>query len=442
MMHTFSRRRFLQLAGMASAASVLPRAFGAAPPARVVVVGVGFGGATLAKYLRMWGGDKVAVTLVDPNPSHIACILSNLVVTGALSMDRITLGYRALTEKHGVLVKKGRVMAINYGSVGGGGTVSLGDGTVLAYDHLVLSPGIDFVPPPEGPWDPNVTPHAWQAGQQTLILKQQLASMRDRDTFVMTVPKSPYRCPPGPYERACVVADYLKRKKLIFAKVVVLDANPSIQAEPLAFGEAFNFIYKGMIEYVPNAAVTAVNSTTRSIQTSAGDWSNVRVLNYIPNQRAAAIGPASSLNRGWPVLNAQGFVPVDPLTYGISGYPNVHVIGDACAVPASEGKAVPKSGHMANAEAKICADAILRSLNGESPDKNITTNSACFSPITSTTASWLSANFNYGDIYDGVGKVKGKGMHRVDLGEAPRTNGDNYQDMFTWAEGLFADSFV
>jgi sulfide dehydrogenase [flavocytochrome c] flavoprotein subunit len=117
MMHTFSRRRFLQLAGMASAASVLPRAFGAASPARVVVVGGGFGGATVAKYLRMWGGDKVAVTLVDPNPSHIACILSNLVVTGALSMDRITLGYNALTEKHGVLVKKGRVMAINYGSV-------------------------------------------------------------------------------------------------------------------------------------------------------------------------------------------------------------------------------------------------------------------------------------------------------------------------------------
>ena len=166
------------------------------------------------------------------------------------------------------------------------------------------------------------------------------------------------------------------------------------------------------------------------------------MLNYIPNQRAAAIGPASSLNRGWPVLNAQGFVPVDPLTYGISGYPNVHVIGDACAVPASEGKAVPKSGHMANSEAKICADAILRTLNTQALDENITTNSACFSPITATTASWLSANFNYGDIYDGAGKVKGKGMHRVDLGEAPRTNGDNYQNMFTWAQGLFADSFV
>jgi len=440
MMHTFSRRQFLQLAGAASAVAALPRGAGAATStaARVVVVGGGFGGATVAKYLRMWGGAQVAVTLVDPNPSHIACILSNLVVTGSLSMDRITLGYNALREKYGIAVTQGRVTAVNYA----GGTVSLGDGTTLPYDHLVLSPGIDFIPPPEGVWDPNVTPHAWQAGAQTLLLKQQLASMRDGDTFVMTIPKSPYRCPPGPYERACVVADYLKRRQLVFSRVVVLDANPSIQAEPLAFGEAFNFIYKGMIEYVPNATVLAVNSPTRSIRTTAGDWSNVRVLNYIPNQRAAAIGPASSLNRGWPVLNAQGFVPVDPLTYGISSYPNVHVIGDACAVPASEGKAVPKSGHMANSEAKICADAILRTLNTQALDENITTNSACFSPITATTASWLSANFNYGDIYDAAGKVKGKGMHRVDLGEAPKTNGDNYRDMFTWAQGLFADSFV
>ncbi|QKS30710.1 MAG: NAD(P)/FAD-dependent oxidoreductase [Candidatus Accumulibacter similis] len=440
MMHTFSRRRFLQLAGAASAVVVLPQtaAAAASTAARVVVVGGGFGGATVAKYLSIWGGGQVAVTLVDPNPSHIACILSNLVVTGALSMDRITLGYSALKGKPGVTVKQGLVTAIDYMR----GAVSLGDGTTLPYDHLVLSPGIDFIPPPDGAWDPNLTPHAWQAGAQTLLLKQQLASMRDGDTFVMTVPKSPYRCPPGPYERACMVADYLKRKRLVFAKVVVLDANPGIQAEPLAFGEAFNFIYKGMIEYVPNATVLAVNSKSRSIDTTAGDWSGVRVLNYIPNQRAAAMGPADSPNRGWPVLNAQGFVPVDPLTYGISGYANVHVIGDACAVPASEGKAVPKSGHMANAEAKVCADAILRTLNNQPLDQNITTNSACFSPITATTASWLSANFNYGDIYDGAGKVKGKGMHRVDLGEAPKTNGDNYRDMFTWAQGLFADSFV
>ncbi|WP_291991937.1 FAD/NAD(P)-binding oxidoreductase [Candidatus Accumulibacter sp. ACC003] len=442
-MHAFNRREFLRLASIAAAAAALPRTVGAAPTvaARVVVVGGGFGGASVAKYLRIWGADQVRVTLVEPSSSHVACILSNLVVTGALSMDRITLGYSAL-KKRGVIVEQAAVTAINYG--GSTGSVSLSNGKKLAYDHLVLAPGIDFVPPPNDPqdWDPEITPHAWKAGLQTLMLKQQLAGMRNGDTFVLTVPKSPYRCPPGPYERACVVADYLKRKQRSLAKVVVLDANAGIQAEPLAFEQAFNSIYRGMIEYIPNATVSSVNSQARTIVTSAGTWSNVRVLNYIPNQRAAAIGPENGGNRGLPHLNAQGFVPVDALSYAVSGHPNVHVIGDACAVPASEGKGVPKSGHMANAEAKVCADAILRALKGEAPDSNVATGSACFSPITAKTASWLSGNFNYGDIYDAAGKVKGKGMHRVDLDEAPKINGDNYEDMFTWAEGLFADSFV
>jgi NADH dehydrogenase FAD-containing subunit len=135
---------------------------------------------------------------------------------------------------------------------------------------------------------------------------------------------------------------------------------------------------------------------------------------------------------------------VNPLTYGTASHPNIHVIGDSCAVPASDGKAVPKSGHMANSEAKICADAIIRSFNGEAPDEIIATSSACFSPITNKTSSWLSANFIYGDIFDANGNVKGKGMHRVDIGEAAAdmVDGDSYEDMFTWAESMFADSYI
>ncbi|MDP2787220.1 MAG: FAD/NAD(P)-binding oxidoreductase [Pseudomonadota bacterium] len=433
-MQTLNRRQFLKLAGVASALAALPRAVGAATtPARVVVVGGGFGGATAAKYIRMWG-DNVQVTLVDTNATHISCILSNLVMTGALSMSRITLGYSALKTNHGVNVLQGRAVAID--GAGNTVTVSTASGNrVLPYDHLVLSPGIDFIAPPAGAWDANLTPHAWQAGAQTTLLKNQLAAMRNGDLFVMTVPKSPYRCPPGPYERACVAADYLKRKGRVGAKVIVLDANASIQAEPVAFGEAFNVTHAGMIEYVPNATVQSVVSSTRSIVTSARTVNNAKVLNFIPNQKAGAIAA------GLP-LNAQGFVPVNPLTYGVAGYPNIHVIGDACAVPASDNKAVPKSGHMANSEAKVCADAIVRALAGEAPDDNVTTNSACYSPITARTASWLSANYNYGDIYDAAGNVKGKGMHRVDLGEADIIGGDNYEDMFTWADSLFADSFM
>ncbi len=307
---------------------------------------------------------------------------------------------------------------------------------VLPYDHLVLSPGIDFVPPPAGYWNPELTPHAWQAGNQTTLLKNQLAAMRNYDQFVMTVPKSPYRCPPGPYERACVVADYLKRKQRIGAKVIVLDANDKIQAEPEAFSHAFNVTHAGYIEYYPNATVQSVNSTTRSIVTSVKTVNNAKVLNYIPNQKAGIIAA------GLP-LNSTGFVPVNPLTYGISTYPNIHVIGDSCAVPSSDGKAVPKSGHMASAEAKVCSDAIIRSFLGKEPDQNIATNSACYSPITNKTASWLSASFIYGDIYDAAGNVKGKGMHRVDLGEAAidQIDSDSYEDMFKWSQSLFADAF-
>ena len=434
-MTTFDRRGFLKMLGAGASLAALPRAVSAQTTApRVVVIGGGFGGATVAKYVRMWGGN-VEVTLVDANAAHTSCVLSNLVVTGALSMTRITLGFGALATNHGVRIVQGKALGVD--PAGGRVAVQTATGIVdLEYDHLVLSPGIDFAPAP-GVWDANQAPHAWQAGPQTTLLKNQLAAMRSRDVFVMTVPKSPYRCPPGPYERACVVADYLKRKGRTGAKVIVLDANASIQAEPEAFTNAFNNTHKGWIQYVPNAPVLSVNSATRSIVTSALTVSNARVLNYIPNQRAGGI--AASLG-----VNAAGFVPVDPLTYALAAYPDIHVIGDSCAVPASDGKAVPKSAHMANAEAKVCADAIVRALNGEAPDTDIATSSACYSPITSKSASWLSANFLYGDIVDANGVVKGKGMHRVDLGEAPasQVGGDSLEDMYTWADSLFSDCYT
>jgi NADH dehydrogenase FAD-containing subunit len=437
-MNEFNRRQFLKILGAASAMAALPKAVCAATTApRVVVVGGGFGGATVAKYLRIWGGN-IDVTLVEPNPTHISCILSNLVVTAGLSMSRITLSYDSLRNTRGVRVLQGTAVGVNTALNTLKVRTSPTTTTTLPYDHLVLSPGIDFVIAP-GVYDQKLTPHAWKAGSQTTLLKNQVASMANYDTFVMTVPKSPYRCPPGPYERACVVADYLKRKGRTGAKVIVLDANASIQAEPEAFGHAFNVTHAGMIEYVPNAAVQSIDSSTRSIVTSARTVSNAKVLNYIPNQKAGATAITKNLR-----LSTQDFVPVNPLTYATAAYPNIHVIGDACAVPASDGKGVPKSGHMANAEAKVCADAIVRAFAGEAPDTDVVTNSACYSPITRRTASWLSANFIYGDIYDAAGNVKGKGMHRVDIGEAPaeKIDGDSYEDMFQWADSLFADSFI
>lgn len=438
-MSTVNRRAFLKMAGAMAAMAAIPYRVKAAVAARVVVVGGGFGGATVAKYLSLWSEGRVAVTLVDANPAHVSCVLSNLVVTGLLADSRIKLGFDTLKTHYGITVMQGT--AQGFDPSGQTLTVKTATGTqLLDYDYLVLSPGINFVVPTPSTWNSALTPHAWIAGlgtnKQTTLLKNQVASLRSGDTFVMTIPKSPYRCPPGPYERACLVGDYIKRKALSKTKVIVLDANAKIQAEPIAFGNAFTKTYKGIIEYVPNATVQSVNSSTRTIITSARTVSNAKVLNYIPNQRAGKI--LSS------VCDASGFVPVDPLSYAVTkaGYPNIHVIGDSSKVPASVDKAVPKSAHMANAEAKVCADAILRSLDGILPDTNIATNSACYSPITRSVGSWLSTNFRYGDIYDAAGQVIGKGMHRVDIGEAPNVNSDAFQDMYQWADALFKDCYV
>lgn len=430
-----NRRQFLQAAGAAGVLAAIPRAVSAQTTSpRIVVVGGGFGGATIAKYLRLWGGN-VQVTLVEPNANYIACVLSNLVLTNAISLTRITLGYSSLQSNHGVTVVQGRVTAID--PAGNRISVQTGSGVQsLQYDHLVLAPGIDFTPAP-GNWNPELTPHAWIPGAQTTLLRNQLGTMRNNDRCVVTVPRAPYRCPPGPYERACVMADNLRTRGRTGAKVILLDANAGIQAEVEAFTHAFNVTLRDWIEYVPNAQVQSIDSPSRTIVTTARTEGNVRVLNYIPNQKAAPI--AAGLG-----TDAAGFVPINPLTYATLDHPNIHVIGDSASVPATDGRGIAKSAHMANSEAKVCADAILRALSGDNPDDNIATNSACYSPVTQSTASWFSTSFIYGDIFAANGTVKGKGMHRVDVGEAPadRVNNDTFKEMFTWADSLFADSFA
>lgn len=416
-----NRRDFLSLAGLASLSLGLPRAVGATTtPPHVLVIGGGFGGATVAKYLKLWGGN-IDVTLIDREASHYACILSNLVVTGAIPMSRIQLGYSDLQTKRGVNVVQGEALSIDPSAK----EVAVRIGNeffAYSYDKLVLSPGIEFITPP-GNYNPELTPHAWKAGAQTLLLKNQLAGMAKKQTFVMTIPKSPYRCPPGPYERACAVADYLKRKKT-GARIIVLDANPSIQAEPVNFGTAFSKTYKGVLTYVPNAIVREVDSAARSIVTSQGTFKG-SVLNVIPEQRAGQIVTGAGLvndpSARWAL--------VDPLSYASTVHPDIHILGD------SQGTGQPKSGHMANSQAKVCADAIIRAFHGEAPDPSPVTSSACFSPITSSTASWLTASFQY----DPVSKT----MKRVDasFAEAPKPTSDGMQQMFQWADNIFADSF-
>ena len=420
-MNKISRRHFLKLAGAAPALAATPPLLKAqSVSGRVVVVGGGFAGATLAKYLKLWGGAGVAVTLVDANPAHVSCILSNLVLTNSLNLSQITFNYAAL-QQLGVNFVQGRATGLEK-PAGSTWRVQIAGRTPLDCEHVVLAPGIEFQP--VAGWDPNKVPHAWQAGAQTTLLKQQIQTMPAGGLFIMTIPPKPYRCPPGPYERACVVADYLKRTKP-GSKVIVLDANPGIVAEPETFTKAFAQTHAGVIEYHPNAALLAVNSDQRIANTSVGDF-KADVLNVIAPQKAGALITSAGLT------GTGLWAPVNPLNYEsmIGGMEGVHIIGD------SQGTGQPKSGHIANAEAKVCADAILRAFAGEAPDPAPTTNSACYSPITANTASWLTAVYAYNPA------TKTMDLVPASFGEAASPTRDNYEDMFDWSANLFADTFA
>jgi NADPH-dependent 2,4-dienoyl-CoA reductase/sulfur reductase-like enzyme len=382
---------------------------------RVVVVGGGFAGATVAKYIRMWSGYQIDVTLVDPNAAHTSCVLSNLVLNGRMQLSELQLPLARLAQNHGVSVVLGAAVSV------GSDSVTLDGGASLNADRVVLAPGISFKDLPGV--DFAKTPHAWIAGPQTTLLRQQLSTLRKGDTFLMTIPPAPYRCPPGPYERACLVADMLKR--LGGGKVVVLDANSGIVAERHTFDTAFSTIYRDIVDYQSGVSwMNSVDSEALRVGSETG-----KVVNVIAPHSAPEFLKVAGLT------NAFGWAPVNPLTYESTLVPGVHVIGDACDAPKQ-----PKSGHMANSQAKVCADAIVRYSLGFDPladgdrTSNITTNSACYSPITYSEASWLTANYRYDN-----GQME---LATAAPGEARSWDGENFEDMFTWASNLFTDSFT
>lgn len=429
-----NRRGFLGALGSAAvlASAGLPRPARAAA-ARIVVVGGGFGGATAAKYIALWGGAGVSVTLVEPNARHVSCILSNLVLNDRVKLAGLGFGYDLLKQRYGIEVVADRAMAADAVA----GKLDLASGIALDFDRLVIAPGIGFDPVPglDTPEQKSLVPHAWVAGPQTQALRDQLNALRDGGTVVMSIPKAPYRCPPGPYERACVIADFLKRRKPR-SKLVVLDANADIQAEPIMFHRAFATLYPGRLEYVPNAEVRRVSFEAGRKLAWVSDgiggetsWA-ADVLNVIPRNTAARLAYDTG------VVNLNGrWAGVDPLTYESTAVPRIHVIGDA------QGTGMPKAGHIANSEAKICADAVVRMINGWPVDdavrmQSVVANSACFSPITYDTASWLNAVF----AYDPATRL----MKRVDasFGEAPARSKENYEQMMKWAARLFDDTFA
>jgi len=355
-----TRRGFIQTAGVATAigvAGVPYIALGASK--KVVVVGGGTGGATAAKYLRM-ADPSIEVTLIEANKHYYTCYLSNEVLSGDRSMDSIKFGYDGLA-KHGVKVVHDVVTVIDAAAK----VVKTASGQSFGYDRCVVAPGISFNFGLIEGYDAEVAekiPHAWKAGPQTALLRKQLEAMKDGGTVVIAAPPNPFRCPPGPYERASQIAMYLQQAKPK-SKVIILDPKPKFSKQGLFMG-AWKKLYgygtdNALIEWhgqQEEAGVVSVNAATNTVTTAFGDEIKADVLNVIPAQTAGnvAFGAGLTDDKGW--------CPINLLTFESKMHAGVHVLGDS-----SVATGMPKSGYSANSQAKVCAAAIAALLNGQEP---------------------------------------------------------------------------
>jgi sulfide dehydrogenase [flavocytochrome c] flavoprotein chain len=348
---TCTRRKFGGFTGASLVAALGARAARGQTKARVVVIGGGIGGATVAKYLAA-SSAKPDVTLVEPKRQYTTCFLSNLYLAGVRSLESLTHDYETLARQYGIKVIHDTAAAIDPVAK----IVALAGGAKLSYDRAVVAPGIAFKYGAIEGYDEAATqiiPHAWNAGPQTELLRRQLESMEDGGVFVIVAPPDPFRCPPGPYERASLVAYYFKQFKPR-AKILILDAKDTFFEQDL-FEDGWSRHYPGMIEWLPGqftGGVKSVDVKTRAIRT-AGETFNASVANIIPAQIAGELGQRTGL------ADQSGWCPVDPMTFESKLQPGIHVIGDAT----SAGD-MPKSAFVANSQAKACAFAIAAALTG------------------------------------------------------------------------------
>jgi sulfide dehydrogenase [flavocytochrome c] flavoprotein chain len=437
---------------------------------RVVVVGGGMAGAAAAKYLRLWGGSGLAVTLIEQAPSYTSNIMSNMVVVGERTLSSLNYTYSNLKSWYGVTVVQGKVAAVNPAAR----SVTLANGTVYAGDALVLAPGLEFTGLP-GHYDVNLTPHAWQAGPQTAQLASQLTALANGSDVIITVPKAPYRCPPGPYERACVMADWLRANRPN-SKLYLLDANPGILVEQANFANAFAGKNTSgyTVTYRHDVAITDVDSAAKTITYTYLDDTGVShavtaqhagVLNPIPPMQAPAMLRAAGLctTNG---ANGMQYAPVQALTFESSlptsatnaapKYPGVHIVGDSSAVPAEWYPGytgvptvgipgIPKAGHIGNQQGKTAASAIVRRLRGDTTlgaETDLVLNSACYTPITRGnatspgTATWLSALYEYDPAARKMYATQGQPK------AASSATTRNFSEMLVWFNTVMSDTFA
>jgi sulfide dehydrogenase [flavocytochrome c] flavoprotein chain len=415
------------LAGCASDTGVaLTSTAGGRVPAkaRVLVVGGGYGGATAAKYVRLFSEQKIDVVLIEPNDAFVSCPMSNLVIGGSKTLADMTARYDTLASKHGVRVIKDMVASIDPAKK----VAVLASGPTIAYDKLVLSPGVDLMfDSVQGLRDAQnaaVILQAWKAGPETVALRRQLEAMPDGGTYAITIPLAPYRCPPGPYERACQVASYFKAAKPK-SKVLILDANPDVTSKPALFKKVWAEQYAGMVEYRAQHNATAVDPRTNTVKFEVQDDVKADVLNVLPAMRAGAIAVQTGLansNARWCGVNYQ--------TFESTAAKDIHVLGDSIQIA----PAMPKSGHMANSHAKVAAAAIVAELSGWEINAQPMLTNTCYSFVDAKNVIHVASVHEYVAAEKTFKTVAGSGG----VSTAPNEQEGSYA--WNWARTIWADA--
>ncbi|AKM32732.2 flavocytochrome C [Pandoraea faecigallinarum] len=429
------RRQFLLgLHSTAALAGMLPVSHALAAPswptpvkgrARVVVIGGGFGGATAAKALRVLSGNTIDVTLVEPGPAFVSSPLSNLVVGGYLRVSDLSVPYDALVARHGVTWRRTRAAAIDAERK----QVRLADGNRLAYDKLIVSPGVSLQREAiAGLNDPAIRealPVGWTDARESALLHARLKAMPEGGVFAITIPEAPFRCPPAPYERACQAASWIRQHNPR-AKVLVFDANHEVLAEAEQFHEIWRTQFAGIVEYHPQFdCIEAVADGTRHLaRFHLGEEIRADVLNVIPPMRAGDIAVSSGL------ATANGrWCDVEFLGFASSAVPDVHVLGDAIQIAPQ----MPKSGHMANQHGKVCAAAIVAALSGRAVNPEPLYSNTCYTFVSATEAMHVASVHRYDASKRTMMPVPGTG------GASPRATRDEFALGLAWAQGIWAD---
>ena len=422
------RRSFLQSSAALSLLGLSACASTSLPSkAKVVVIGGGYGGATAAKYVRLLSDYKIDVVLIEPQAAFISCPISNLVLSGGKQMADITTAYTGLGQNHGVTVVRDLASAIDTAKK----TVTLASGATIAYDKLVLSPGIDLMLGsieglPAAQASGQIL-QAWKAGAETLALRKQLADMRDGGVYAITIPEAPYRCPPGPYERASVIAGYFKANKPR-SKVLILDANPDVTSKGALFKKVWAEQYKGMLEYRSQHKAIAVDAKAGVIKFDIQDDVKADVLNVLPPMRAGAIAVQTGLNNmannRWCGVNYQ--------TFESSVAKDVFVLGDSIQVA----PAMPKSGHMANNHGKVAAAAIVAQLACWEVNPAPMLSNTCYSFVDNKNVIHVASVHEYVAVEKTFKAVAGSGG----VSASPSEQEGIYA--LNWASNIWADTLI